>query len=169
MAILEIKLYPDPVLKEIAKEVEKFDDKLKNLLDDMYMTMLDANGIGLAAPQIGISSQIAVIDVSEERNEKIELINPKISWNDGSIPSEEGCLSIPEYRDTVRRFKEIKVEAFDRNGKKFEMQTDGLLAICMQHEIDHLNGILFTDRLSRLKRELFKRWYSKKYTSSPEK
>lgn len=165
MAILEIRIFPDPVLKEVSQEVSSFDSKLKKLLDDMYQTMLDANGIGLAAPQVGVSHQIAVIDVSEERNNKLEVINPKIVWKDGDTPSEEGCLSIPEYRDTIRRSKEIIVEAYDRDGKEFELKADGLLAICLQHEIDHLNGILFTDRLSRLKRELFKRWYSKRYTS----
>ena len=166
MSILEIKIYPDPILKEQTSEVDKFDTNLLKLLDDMYQTMLIANGIGLAAPQVGVSKQIAVIDVSEKRDEpggseRIELINPKIVWSDGQTSSEEGCLSIPEYRDTIKRFKEIVVEAKNRDGKEIEIKADGLLGICMQHEIDHLNGILFIDRLSRLKRELFKRWHKK--------
>lgn len=158
MTLLNIRIYPDPILKEEAAEVSDFDSKLSKLLDDMYDTMLAADGIGLAAPQIGISKKIAVIDISEDRDQRLELINPKIVWQDGQVPSEEGCLSIPQYRDKIKRFKEIKIEAHDRKGAKFELQSDGLLAICMQHEIDHLHGILFVDHLSRLKRELFKRW-----------
>jgi peptide deformylase len=161
MSVLNIRIYPDPILKEPALPVEKFDAELNKLLDDMYQTMLAANGIGLAAPQIGVSKQIAVIDVSEERDQRLELINPKIIWEDGKVPSEEGCLSIPGYRDKLKRSEEIIVQAKDRNGKDIEIKADELLAICMQHEIDHLNGILFIDRLSRLKRELFKRWFKK--------
>lgn len=161
MSILEIKIFPDPVLREVSLEVDKFDRSLSKLLDDMYETMNSAGGIGLAAPQVGISKQVAVIDVSREQNERIELINPKIIKTTGKVPSEEGCLSIPEYRDTIRRHEKIVVLAYDRDGKEKEYQVDGLLAICMQHEIDHLNGILFIDHLSRIKRELFKRWHKK--------
>jgi peptide deformylase len=161
MSRLEIRIYPDPILKQISSSVVKFDDDLKKLLDDMYETMISARGIGLAAPQVGISQQIAIVDVGEEAAERIDLLNPTIVWSSGSVPSEEGCLSIPEYRDTIKRSKEIVVQYKDPTGKEAEIRADGLLAICMQHEIDHLNGILFIDKLSRLKRELFKRWYKK--------
>lgn len=166
MSKLEIRIYPDPILKQTSTNVLEFDKKLKTFLDDMHETMLDAHGIGLAAPQVGVSQQIAVIDVSEERNQRIDLINPKIVWTAGSVPSEEGCLSIPEYRDTIKRSREIIVQFFDSDGIEKEIKADGLLAICMQHEIDHLNGILFVDKLSRLKRELFKRWLKKQQVNS---
>ena len=165
MAIRKIVTYPDPLLKEVSSKVEVFDQQLINLLDDMYETMQSAHGIGLAAPQIGILQQIAVIDVSEDRTERLNLINPNITWSDGSTPSEEGCLSIPEYRDTLKRSKEVIVEYKDETGKENELRADGLLAICLQHEIDHLNGVLFVDRLSRLKRELFKRWFKKQMSN----
>lgn len=168
MTILDIRIYPDPILKEVCKPVTGFNADLKKLLDDMYQTMLVSNGIGLAAPQIGVNKRIAVIDVSEERDQRIELINPELTLLDGTIPSEEGCLSIPEYRDTVKRAPEVKVKAQDRDGNEFEIEADGLLAICMQHEIDHLNGILFVDKLSRLKRELFKRWFKKNLAEQEE-
>lgn len=162
MAILEIRIYPDPILKEVSAPVTSFDANLHKLLDNMIDTMYQANGIGLAAPQIGVSQRIAVIDVSDDRNERREFINPVISWRNGKVPSEEGCLSIPEYRDSLSRNAEVLVQAKDRHGKDFELRADGLLAICLQHEIDHLDGILFVDRLSRLKRELFKRWLKKR-------
>mgnify|MGYP001308224550 CR=1 FL=1 len=165
MSVLKIKIYPDPILRLQSESVEIFDAELKKILDDMYETMIKAGGIGLAAPQVGISRQIAVIDISDERNERIELINPKIIWAEGKVDSEEGCLSIPEYRDRIKRSKEIVVRAQDSVGKELEIKAEGLLSICMQHEIDHLNGILFVDRMSRLKRELFKRWHGKKISS----
>lgn len=161
MNILEIRIFPDPLLKEVSIEVSKFDRELHDLLDKMKATMYAANGIGLASPQVGILKRVAVIDVSDERNQPLELINPEIISKEGSVTSEEGCLSIPEYRDTVKRNERIRVKASDRFGKVSELEADGLLAICIQHEIDHLDGILFIDRLSRLKRELFKRWVKK--------
>ena len=161
MAILEIIKYPDPLLKEQSLVVSSFDAELGKLLDSMAETMYEANGIGLAAPQVGKLLQIAVVDVSREGNELQEFINPIILSQQGKTKSEEGCLSIPDYRDTVQRSVSITVRAHDRQGKEFEIAAEGLLAICLQHEIDHLNGILFTDRLSRLKRELFKRWFIK--------
>lgn len=161
MPALEIKKYPNEVLREACAKVEVFDEKLERFLQDMRDTMYVADGIGLAAPQVGETKRIAVVDVSDNRDQAIELINPEIISQEGSTTSEEGCLSIPGYRDSVKRSKEIKVKAQDRHGKEFELSADGILAICIQHEIDHLDGVLFIDRLSRLKRELFRRWFKK--------
>jgi peptide deformylase len=161
MSILEIKKYPDPILKQQTRSVDIFDATLWKLLDNMGKTMYEAGGIGLAAPQVGELFQIAVIDVSREENSLIEFINPVIISKQGKIKSEEGCLSIPDYRDTVQRATTVTVRAQDRNGKEFTLEAEELLAICLQHEIDHLQGILFIDHLSRLKRELFKRWFNK--------
>ncbi len=162
MSILDIRIHPDPVLREKCLEVEEFDDQLGKLLDNMAETMYEAPGIGLAAPQIGITQRIAVVDVSENGNGLLELINPVIEEKRGEqIPSEEGCLSIPEYRDTIQRYPEISVKAQDRTGKTFEIEATEILAICIQHELDHLDGVLFIDHLSRLKRDTFKRWYKK--------
>lgn len=159
MAIRKIVFYPDPVLKQPAERVTDFDAALHNLLDDMRATMIAAVGIGLAAPQIGISKRIAVIDVSEEQNSPIELINPEIIARNGSVTSEEGCLSIPRFRDTIKRSETVTVRAQNRLGGWLEIPGEGLLSMCLQHEIDHLDGVLFIDRLSRLKRELFRRWF----------
>lgn len=158
MARLPIKIYPDPVLKQKAMPVTTFDTKLKKLLDDMAETMYEAHGVGLAANQIGSLERIVVIDVSEDRNELRHLVNPEIIERSGKKKGEEGCLSIPNYRDNVERSTTLKVRAQDATGKHFEFEADGLLAVCIQHEIDHLDGILFIDRLSRLKREFFKKW-----------
>jgi len=162
MATLPIVKYPDPRLKQQCELVTSFDDNLATLIANMTETMYQANGIGLAAPQVGVLSQVAVVDISETRNQVIHIINPKIEIAQGKTPSEEGCLSIPDYRETINRNETVKVTAVDMHGKPFEIEADGLLAICLQHEIDHLNGILFVDRLSRLKRELFKRWFKKR-------
>lgn len=159
---ITLRIYPDPVLKQKCAAVTDFDAALSKLLDDMTHTMYTNAGIGLAAPQVGILKRLLVLDVSEERNEPHHFINPKIVSASGSITYEEGCLSIPDYRDTVKRNREIIVQASDRGGNEFELKAEGLLAVCIQHEIDHLDGILFIDRLSRLKRELFKRWYKKR-------
>lgn len=162
MSFLDIRLYPDPILKQPASSVEKFDSTLHKLLDDMAETMYEADGIGLAAPQVGVSQRVAVADVSEKRNDVLEVVNPIIVAREGKVPSEEGCLSIPEYRDTIQRSEAVTVQAMDRNGNPIEIKATGLLAICLQHEIDHLDGILFVDHLSRLKRELFKGWLKKR-------
>ncbi len=164
MPKLEIVKYPDSRLKEVAKEVTVFDQKLHSLLANMAETMYAARGIGLAAPQVAAQVRAVVIDIRDEPEEPsqlIELVNPTILQSEGRTSSEEGCLSIPGYRDTVPRKKSLKVTAQDRHGNSFEFKAQGLLAICIQHEIDHLDGILFVDRLSRLKRELFKRWVSR--------
>lgn len=161
MTTLELKIYPDPILREACSPVEDFNEQLAVFLDNMAQTMYLESGIGLAAPQVGLAERVTVIDVSDNRSSIIELINPEITYQEGSLSSEEGCLSIPGYRDTVTRSKKIVVEAQDRFGTRFELEADDLLAICIQHEIDHLDGVLFIDHISRLKREIFKRRYKK--------
>ncbi len=156
-----IRTYPDEILRAPCAEVTTFDSKLRSIVDQMALTMRIERGIGLAAPQVGISKLIAVVDVSEEGDALLALVNPKIISKAGKVPSEEGCLSIPGYRDTISRAKEIVVQFQDLEGKQLEIKADALMSICIQHEIDHLHGVLFVDHLSRLKRELFKRWLRK--------
>ena len=159
MAILEIVLYPDETLREVSTPVEIFDSELIKLIEDMSETMYDAPGIGLAAPQIGINKRIAVVDLgTDEESKRVPkryvLINPKITDKSGFIKYEEGCLSIPGVREFVERPSKIIVTAKDEHGKDYELEAEGLLAVCIQHEIDHLNGVLFTDHLSGLKKKL---------------
>ncbi len=161
MATLPIRIIPDPILKQRAEEVEDFDSALHKLLDDMAETMYEAPGIGLAAPQIGVSRRIAIVDISEDKKGLIELINPEIVNRSGSVASEEGCLSIPEYRDSVTRSKKIEVVAQDRHGKEFSVVAEELMSFALQHEIDHLDGVLFVDRLSYLKKQMWKKWLKK--------
>jgi len=161
MTIRSIVFYPDPGLTEPCAPVAAFDGDLHTLLDDMAETMIDAVGIGLAAPQIGVSKRVAVIDISEEQNDPIELINPEIVSRSGAVPSEEGCLSIPRYRDTIKRSAAVVVKAQNRLGEWYELKGEGLLSMALQHEIDHLDGVLFIDHLSRIKREMFRRWVKK--------
>jgi peptide deformylase len=154
--IHEIVKYPDPVLAKRGEIVTVFDAALKQLVEEMFESMYEAQGIGLAAPQINISQRITVIDVSFKKNpkEKIVLINPEIIDRTGKTVEEEGCLSLPEIREKVTRAEWVKVRAQDATGKTFEIEGTELLGRCMQHEIDHLDGILFIERLSRLKRDL---------------
>jgi peptide deformylase len=154
--IHEVVKYPEAVLARRADEVTAFDEKLATLVEEMFDSMYAAQGIGLAAPQIAISQRIAVIDVSfkERPGEKIALINPEIIEREGRQVEEEGCLSLPEIREKVVRAEWVKVRAFDVKGKPFEVEGTELLARALQHEIDHLDGVLFIDRISRLKREL---------------
>ncbi|NYF90661.1 peptide deformylase [Tunturiibacter empetritectus] len=154
--IHEVVKWPDPVLAKRGETVTVFDAKLKKLVDEMFESMYVAQGIGLAAPQIAISQRITVIDVSFKKNpeEKIVLINPEIVEREGKQVEEEGCLSLPEIREKVQRAEWVKVKAQDVTGKWFEIEGTELLARAMQHEIDHLEGVLFIDRLSRLKRDL---------------
>lgn len=166
MATLPLKIYPDKILRENCEPVIDFDEQLGKFLDDMAETMYAENGIGLAAPQVGVTRRIAVIDVSSDRGELLELINPEIVESSGTVSSEEGCLSIPEYRETVKRHATVRVRAKNRAGEEFEIDAEDLLAICLQHELDHLDGVLFVDHLSRLKREMFKRWYRKRVAAS---
>ena len=154
--IHEVVKWPDPVLAKRGETVTVFDAKLKTLTDEMFESMYAAQGIGLAAPQIAISQRITVIDVSFKKNpeEKLVLINPEIIAQEGKQVEEEGCLSLPEIREKVTRAEWVKVRAQDVKGEWFEVEGTELLARAMQHEIDHLDGVLFIDRLSRLKRDL---------------
>ena len=162
MALLRILTYPDPLLHECAKPVTEFDDKLAKFLDDLRETMYVAEGVGLAATQVGVLQRAVVIDVSPERNSLLELVNPQIvECKGGSISSEEGCLSVPDYREVVKRTRIVRVAAQDRHGRPFELEADDLLARCIQHELDHLDGVLFVDRISGLKKQLFRRWFRK--------
>ncbi len=159
MAKLKVYEYPHPVLKQKAEKVAKVDDKIRSFLDDMLETMYDAVGVGLAAPQVGVSKRIVVIDVAhpdegEERN-PIYLVNPEIIWHsDEESCQYEGCLSVPDQSAEVNRYKQVRVQYLDYNGKECEIMAEGLLAIALQHEIDHLDGILYIDRISRLKRQM---------------
>lgn len=157
--IYPIVKFGDPVLETVAKPVTEFDDKLKTLVDDMFESMYAAHGVGLAAPQIGISLHLAVIDVTfkEDPNAKIVLCNPQIVKTEGRQSGQEGCLSIPEFRETVSRPKKVTVKAQDVKGKWFEMTGEDLLARAFVHETDHLNGRLYISHVSALKRDLIKR------------
>jgi len=160
MAILKILTYPDPRLKKKSTPVEKIDKEIEKLLDDMAETMYDAPGVGLAAPQVGINLRVIVIDISARQEDSpglIELINPVIISTEGVQVQEEGCLSIPGFSSEVKRKTKVKVQGLDRNGKLVEYEGNGLLDRAFQHEIDHIDGILYIDRLSRLKRELLKK------------
>ena len=163
MAVLEIKKYPDEVLKKKALPVERVDDSLQGLIDDMIETMYAAPGVGLAAPQVGVSKRLIVIDVStrEEKYPLIVLVNPQIIEADGFVEFEEGCLSVPEYIAVITRAERTVVKGLDRKGAPVEIEGTGLLARALQHEIDHLDGVLFIDRMSSIKREFFKKRYRK--------
>jgi len=153
MAILDILKFPDPRLRNSAKPVAEVDESIRKLADDMLETMYKAPGIGLAATQVGVARQVIVIDISEDRDDPLVLINPEILEAEGEEEMEEGCLSVPGFYDTVKRAERVKLRALDREGREFTRELDGLLAVCVQHEIDHLHGKLFVDYLSRLKRE----------------
>lgn len=152
MAILEILHFPDPRLRNVAQPVETVGDDTRQFLDDMLDTMYAAPGIGLAATQVNDPRRIVVIDVSEAKDQPLCLINPEILELDGVEEMEEGCLSVPGFFEKVKRADRVRVRALDRNGEAFEIQVEGLLAVCIQHEIDHLDGKLFVDYLSQLKR-----------------
>ncbi len=162
MALREIKKFPDPVLRRKTTPVDKIDASISALIDDMFETMYAAPGVGLAANQIGVSLQVAVIDINgrEEDGRKhppVVLINPEVLSQEGDAVEEEGCLSLPNFAEKVKRAARVRVRARDRSGKHFEIEADGLLAKALQHEIDHLNGLLFVDRLSPLKKNIFRR------------
>lgn len=157
MSILNIIRYPDPRLHKIAKPVTVFDAKLKTLIADMAETMYDAPGVGLAASQVDVHEQLVVIDTSETGDELRVFINPEIIWaSEERKVYDEGCLSVPGIYDGVERPAEVKVRALDADGHAFELHADGLLAVCVQHEMDHLKGIVFVDYLSPLKRNRIK-------------
>ena len=159
MAIKKIITYPDPVLRKKAKKITTFDEELKKLASDMGETMYNAPGVGLAANQIGLAIQIVVVDVSKEKDEKkfIPLVNPVLSEGEGCEIDEEGCLSVIDYQAKVKRFRKIKVTAQDLDGKEMEFIAEDRFARIIQHEVDHLNGTLFIDRISRLKLNLYKK------------
>lgn len=151
MAILNILVYPDPRLRTVAKPVQNVDEQTRQLVGDMLETMYDANGIGLAATQVNAHQQVIVIDISDSRDQPLVLINPTIVSRNGEQVYEEGCLSVPDYYAPVSRAESIKLTSLDLQGEIFELEAQGLLAICIQHEIDHLLGKVFVDYLSRLK------------------
>ncbi len=153
MAVSTILHYPDPALLRHSRPVESVDDSIRSLVDTMFETMYQAPGIGLAAPQIGTLLRVIVVDISENKNEPLCLINPKITHSKGETESEEGCLSVPGIYEKIIRAEHIEVTALDVSGKTVNLKADGLLAICIQHEIDHLNGKLFVDYLSAMKRQ----------------
>lgn len=151
MAILDILNYPDPRLYTVAKPVKEVDAAIRRLIDDMAETMYAAPGIGLAATQVNVHQQVIVIDISEDKQNLQVFINPKLVSKSGTQDFEEGCLSVPGIYDTVTRAEKIAVEALDRDGKPFRLEAEGLLAVCIQHEMDHLQGKVFVDYLSQLK------------------
>lgn len=154
MAILEILEFPDPRLRTQAQPVETVTDEMRTLIDNMFETMYQAPGIGLAATQVNVHQRIVVIDVSDDNNEPLVFINPEVTVLEGPEQDyDEGCLSVPGFYETVSRPTNIRVRALDRDGQPFEMEPEGLLAVCIQHELDHLNGKLFVDYISPLKRK----------------
>ncbi len=161
MAILQILHFPDPRLRTIAKPVSVFGDDIQRIVADMFETMYAAPGVGLAATQVNIPKRILVTDTSRDGSDPRCFINPQIIEARGTEQMEEGCLSVPDVFETVERAESVKVHAFDQYGMPFEVELDGLLAVCVQHEIDHLDGKLFVDRLSPLKRSRIRRKFEK--------
>ncbi|MDO1510658.1 MULTISPECIES: peptide deformylase [unclassified Neisseria] len=156
MALLNILQYPDERLHTVAKPVAEIDERIRTLVADMFETMYEARGIGLAATQVNVHERVVVMDLSEEQNEPRVFINPIITHKDGQTTYEEGCLSVPGIYDTVTRAERVTVEALDEKGQKFTLEADGLLAICIQHELDHLVGKVFVEYLSTLKQNRIK-------------
>jgi peptide deformylase len=167
MALLQILEFPDPRLRTRAQPVTQVDAALRKLVDDMFETMYAAPGIGLAATQVNAAKRLLVIDVSEKRDQPLVFINPEILAREGVEETEEGCLSVPGVFDKVTRAEKVRVRALDRDGKQFEMEADGLLAVCIQHEIDHLDGKLFVDYLSELKRTRIRKKLEKERKERP--
>ena len=160
--ILDILKYPDKRLRTIAKPVVSVDENIKQQVKNMFETMYEAPGIGLAATQVNFHQRIIVIDVSDQCNEPICLINPEVIEKSGEIQWEEGCLSVPDYYENVIRANDIKVQALNQHGETFELEASEMLSVCIQHEIDHLDGILFVDHLSKLKQKRLKKKTEKK-------
>ena len=167
MALLNILEFPDPRLRNKAKPIATVDSTIQQLADDMLETMYAAPGIGLAATQVNVAKRIVVIDISEEKDNPLVLINPEVSVvGTGFEEMDEGCLSVPGFYETVQRPDHIILRALDRNGEAFELEDDGMLAVCIQHEIDHLNGKLFVDYLSPLKRQRIRKKLEKLHRQS---
>jgi peptide deformylase len=163
MALLDILEFPDPRLRTKAKPVTKVDDKIRKLTDDMLETMYAAPGIGLAATQVNVHQRIVVIDISEDKNQPLVLINPTFEAIEGEQQYDEGCLSVPGFYETVTRAGKIRLKALDRDGTPFELVADGLLSVCIQHELDHLDGKLFVDHISKLKRDRIRKKLEKEH------
>ena len=164
MAILHICTYPEEILRQRAEPITEIDEEVVKLVDHMVETMYSAPGIGLAATQVGVAKQVLVADIAPRRpeSELIVLINPEIVAAEGEVIFEEGCLSVPDYQAEVKRHEKVTVRGLNLKGVEVEIEAEGLLAVVLQHEIDHLNGMLFIDRLSKLKRDLYKRKVRKK-------
>lgn len=169
MALRQVLYLPDARLRQMSAPVTNFDDNLQTLIDDMFETMYHTRGVGLAAAQIGVNLRISVIDVSRDKSEQLVIINPEITQSNGEVDYQEGCLSVPGVYDTVKRADTITVKALDRHGKTFEMDASGLLSECIQHEIDHMNGKLFIDMLSPLKRTMARRKLDKYLRENAQK
>jgi len=161
MPLLEILKYPDPRLRTVALPVAEVNDEIRQLISDLFETMYLAPGIGLAASQVDVHQRIVVMDISEDKSQPLCLINPEFLELTGKARREEGCLSVPDVYETVERAEKIRVKALDRDGKEFELQADEMLAVCIQHEMDHLDGKLFVDYISPLKRQRLKKKLSK--------
>ncbi len=157
MSVLNILEFPDPRLRTKAAPVDSVDDGIRQIADDMLETMYTAKGVGLAATQVNVHKRIIVIDVSEEKNTPLFLINPEILDQEGAEESEEGCLSVPGFFENVRRAQKVTLQALNRDGERFELDAEGFLAVCIQHEMDHLEGKLFVDYLTPLKRQRIKK------------
>jgi peptide deformylase len=153
MTLLSVLQYPDPLLRKVAQPVLEVDKSVRKIVDDMFETMYEQSGVGLAATQVNIQQRIIVIDISEDSKKPLCVINPEIISRDGMQYEYEGCLSFPGVFDKVERAEKIRLRALDQDGKSYEITADGLLSICIQHEMDHLDGVLFMDHLSRLKQE----------------
>jgi len=164
VALREILQYPDPLLKKVSEPVSEINEEITSLIHDMLETMYDAPGIGLAAPQVGQSKRVIVLDLdsrSVEMRKPIVLVNPEIISQEGEIVFEEACLSVPDYSAEVARSEKVKVRALNERSEEVEIAGEGLLSVALQHEIDHLNGVLFVDRLGLVKRDIFKRKFRK--------
>jgi peptide deformylase len=161
MALLKILEYPDPRLRTVAAAVKDVDERIRKLIDDMFETMYAAPGIGLAATQVDVHERVIVMDLSDDQNQALCFVNPEIIKRDGQLVHEEGCLSVPGVYEPVQRSEQIVVRALDREGNSFEMDAEALLAVCIQHEMDHLDGKLFVDYLSELKRQRLRKKLAK--------
>ena len=170
MAVLEILKYPHPLLKKRCLDVERIDGEVKRLIHDMTETMYDANGVGLAACQVGVNKRVIVLDVSpmDPEQDLFALINPEIVAEEEEIDHEEGCLSVPDCLETIKRKQKVRVRGMSPEGREVELEAQGILAIALQHEVDHLNGVLILDRMSGLKREIYRNKLRKKKQKEKE-
>jgi len=170
MAVLEILKYPHPLLKKRSQEIEKIDENIRQLIQDMTETMYDANGVGLAACQVGVGKRIIVLDVSpmDPEQDLFALINPEIVAEEEEIDHEEGCLSVPDCQEIIKRKQKVRIRGMSSEGKEVELEAQGILAIALQHEVDHLNGVLILDRMSGLKREIYRNKLRKKKQKEKE-